>query len=98
MPKRDYQDFRNYDKEAADLIVNLRNDELYRLYEIVIEEQKRRMTDTREKELNAVRKVIEGKRGLDQFRLQKIAQGYRSSMAADARAKDGNTRPNKRRV
>lgn len=98
MPRNTYQDFRNYDKEAQDLIKNLGTNELYRLYEIVVEEQKRRVSDTRLKELMAVKEAIEKVKGLDTFRLTRTREGYRSSMAQDARAKDGNTRPNRKKA
>lgn len=92
------QDFRNYDKEAREMVSELRGNELYRLYEIVVNQQQKRNTDIRDKELTAVKKAIESVPNIDKSRLQKLLTGYRSSMAADARAKDGNTKPNRKKV
>ena len=91
MPKQKYEDFRNYDKEAREMIKDLRSDEMYRLLEIVIEQEKRSCSDERRKELEAVRNAIVKTPRLDPDRIRAIVRGYRSSMAADARAKDGNT-------
>ena len=98
MPRNDFQDFRDYDKEAERLISGLSKNQVYELYEIVIQKQKSRQSDTRRKELEAIERVIERKHNLDQGRLRRAKYGYRSQMANDARAVDGNTRPNKRRV
>lgn len=98
MSRNDFQDFRNYEKEAEQLISGLSKNQIYELYEIVVQKQKSRQTDTRRKELEAVERVIESKRNLDEGRLRRIKHGYRSQMANDARAKDGNTRPNRKKA
>lgn len=92
------QDFRNYDKEARDMISELRGNELYRMYEIVVNQLQRSNSETRDKELNAVKKAIETVPGIDKARLLQMIKGYKSSMAHTARAKDGNTRPNRKKV
>lgn len=98
MAKQYREDFRNYDKEAAELIKGLDKSQLYNLYEIVVTQQQRRQTDTRRKELEAVQSVIEKVKGLDRPRLQRLREGYRSEMARGARASDGNTKPNRKKV
>lgn len=91
-------EIRNYSKEAEDMVAGLEKMQCYELYEIVCNKLKRTQTDTRLKELRAVREAIETKSGLDKYRLKKLRFGYNSSMAQFANAKDGNTRPNKKKV
>jgi Mn-containing catalase len=91
MPRNTYQDFRDYDKEARNLIKDLGTGELYQLLEIVTNQLQRRCSDERIKELEAVRKVICKHPKVDQFRIDRIINGYKSEMAQTARAKDGNT-------
>jgi len=98
MPRRDYEDFRNYDKEAKEMIKGLASNQLYDLFEIVIQKQKSSCTDTRRKELAAVESAIASHPRLDRYRLDRIKNGYRSQMANDARATDGNTRPNRKKA
>ena len=98
MAKQYREDFRNYEKEATELIKGLNKNQLYNLYEIVITQQQRRQTDTRRKELEAVQSVIEKAQGLEKPRLQRLREGYRSEMARGARASDGNTKPNRKKV
>lgn len=98
MSKHYREDFRNYDKEAREMISELRGNELYRMYEIVINQLQRSNSETRDKELAAVKKAIEGVPSIDKARLVQMVKGYRSSMAHNARAKDGNTRPNRKKV
>lgn len=93
-----YQDYRDYDKEAKNLIKDLSTGEIYRLLEIVVDQKKGRCSDKRRKELDAVENAICGLDKLDKFRINRIINGYRSEMAQSARAKDGQTRPNKRKV
>ena len=59
---------------------------------------KRSQSDTRDKELTAVKKAIEGTRAIDKERLKRLYEGYRSSMAAGARPQDGFTKPAKKKV
>lgn len=89
---------RDFVAEAKDLIKGLSDNQLYSLYEIVQKQKRRSQTPERDQELNAVEYVIDQQRGLDKSRLFGIKQGYRSSMAAEANARDGNTTVNKRRV
>lgn len=98
MSKQYVEDFRNYDKEAQELIKKLSPGELYELMEIVVQQLQRSCSDTRRKELEAVRKAIGSRPELDKPRLMKIIKGYNSSMAYEARAKDGNSRPNRKKA
>ena len=77
---RDY-DERNYQGDAKALIKGLDKSQLYELYEIVNEKLAYGTTMKREKELLAVKKVIEEEK-LDPQRLRKIRQG-RSEMAKE---------------
>ena len=77
---RDY-DERNYHGDAKKLIKGLDKGQLYELYEIVNEKLAYGATMKREKELLAVKKVIEDEK-LDPQRLQKIRKG-RSEMAKE---------------
>ena len=90
--KSTYVDYRNYDAEATELLKEVKGNQLYSLYEIVTNQLQRSSSDTRRKELEAVKKAIETSKNVDVDRLRRIVQGYRTSMAADARATDGNTR------
>ena len=78
---RDY-DERNYHGDAVKLIKGLDEYQLYELYEIVNEKLNHGTTMKREKELLAVKKVIEDKNGLDRDRLRRTRQG-RSEMAKE---------------
>jgi hypothetical protein len=91
MARNTFQDYRNYDKEAQDLIKSLKSHELYQLLEIVTDQLQRRCSDERRKELEAVREVIVKHPRLDEFRISRIINGYKSEMAQSARASDGNT-------
>jgi len=92
------QDDRNYDLEAKNLIRDLHGNDLYNMYEIVSNQLKRANSATRDKELNAVKNAIEKRQGIDHFRLKRIWDGYRSSMAQTANAKDGNARVVKKKA
>ena len=92
------KDFRNYDKEAREMIRGMPSNQLYELYEIVCEKLRVHQEDTRYKELAAVRSAIEAVPRLQTERLQATRKGHRSEMARDARASDGNTRPNRKKV
>ena len=93
---RHYEE-RNYIGDAKELIKGLDKMQLYELYEIVNEKLKVGNTLKREKELLAVKTAIEDTYGLDTDRLHRIRQG-RGDMAKDARAKDGNTTVNRKKV
>ena len=88
--KAEHIDDRNYIAQANDLIRGLRINDLYKLFEIVINEQKRAASEERHKELKAVYEVIKHQPKLDSGRLMRIERGY-GQMAQNARAKDGNT-------
>ena len=89
---------RDFVAEARDLIKGLNQRELYDLYEIVQKQKRRSQTPERDQELNAVEFVIDHTSGLDRSRLHSIKNGYRSSMAAEANARDGNTTVNRKKV
>ena len=92
-------DDRNYDKEARDLIKNLSDQELYKLYEIVLGQKQRRNSRERDNELFAVQKAIETKKGVDYARLKNLQHGYKSSMAQEAGLGDliANNNPKKKK-
>jgi hypothetical protein len=92
------EDNRKYDEEARNLIRTLGFERQYELYDIVLKKQKWSNSSTRDLELAAVAKAIEGTRGIDTHRLTKIKTGFKSEMAATARPKDGYTKPNKKKV
>lgn len=89
---------RNYIAEARELTSGLKRSQLYELYEVAVKQKQRSQTPERDAELDAVMKVIESRRDLDQDLIRMRKRGYSSSMAADARAKDGNTQKWKRKV
>ena len=94
---RDY-DERNYHGDAKQLIKGLDKGQLYELYEIVNEKLAYGTTMKREKELLAVKKVIEDEK-LDPQRLQKIRKG-RSEMAKEGSygEKAGRTTVHRKKV
>ena len=92
------EDNRKYDEEANNLIRTLSDERKYELYDIVLKKQKWSNSSTRDLELVAVAKAIEGTRGIDTHRLTKIKTGFKSEMAATARPKDGFTKPAKKKV
>ena len=93
---RDY-DERNYIGDATKLIKGLGNAQLYELYEIVIEKLNYGTTMKKEKELLAVKKVIEDQSQLDPQRIKKLSRG-RSEMSKDARPRDGQTTVNRKKM
>jgi len=95
---RDY-DERNYHGDAMNLVKGLDKFQMYELYEIVIEKLNYGSTMKREKELLAVKKVIESTKGLDPQRLYRARQG-RSDMAKEgARGeKAGRTTVHRKKV
>lgn len=90
-------DDRNYLKEARELIKPLDAGQIYELYELVLNKLGRYQTETRQRELEAVKKTIEQTKGLDSSRIHKIRKGY-GEMAQNARAKDGNTQKWKKKT
>ena len=95
---RDY-DERNYHGDAKALVKGLDKSQMYELYEIVNEKLSYGTTMKREKELLAVKKVIEDEKDLDVHRLQKIRRG-RSEMAKEGSygEKTGRTTVHRKKV
>ena len=77
-----HYDERNYHGDAKKLIKDLDKLQKYELYEIVNEKLEYGTTRRREKELLAVKKVIEDEKGMDPQRLQRIRRG-RSDMSKE---------------
>ena len=94
----DYEDTRDYKGEAKNLINGLSTNQLSELYEIVLGKLKKACSDTRQCELEAVRDAIEGTKSASHHTLNRIKNGYRGQMAAGAKAKDGSTKPNRKKV
>lgn len=90
-------DDRNYLKEARELVKGLTTSQTYEMYEVVLNKLGRYQSETRQRELEAVKKAIETTKGLDASRIHKIRKGY-GAMAQDARAKDGNTQKWKKKT
>ena len=95
---RDY-DERNYHGDAKALVKGLDKYQMYELYEIVNEKLNYGSSTKREKELLAVKKVIEEEKGLDSQRLQSIRKG-RSEMAKEGSygEKSGRTTVHRKKV
>jgi hypothetical protein len=92
------EDNRKYDEEARNLIRALGFEKQYELYDIVLKKQKWSNSPTRDLELAAVVKAIQGTRGIDEHRLSRIKNGFKSDMAANARPQDGFTKPAKKKA
>lgn len=92
------EDNRKYDEEARNLIRALGFEKQYELYDIVLKKQRWSNSPTRDLELVAVAKAIEGTRGIDEHRLSRIKNGFKSDMAANARPQDGFTKPAKKKA
>jgi len=90
-------DDRNYLKEARELIKPLTISQTYEMYEVVLNKLQLYQSETRQRELEAVKKAIEETKGLDASRIHKIRKGY-GEMAQNARAKDGNTQKWKKKT
>jgi hypothetical protein len=90
---------RNYDKEAKELVQGLNANQKYDLYEIVLQQLGRRNSDDRDRELQAVKHVIEMDRSLDRTRLNKMKTGD-TGMAADITGGSlvSNQKKNKRKA
>jgi len=99
MRKAVHVDERNYDREARELVKGLGQNEKYDLYRIVVDKLRQYQTDVREKELLAVKLVLDRDKSLDRYRLQGIDRGLRSSMANDLNLGDlkANQKSNKRK-
>ena len=98
MKWEEYEDTRDYNQEANELIKKLSDNQCYELYDIVLKKLKKSNSETRDKELKAVKHVIEKKKTIDIYRLRSIRDGYKSEMAQNARAKDGNARVSRKKV
>jgi hypothetical protein len=77
-------DERNYNREAQELVKKLSDDQKYEMYDIIIKQQQKAQSETREQELSAVKSIIEKDNTLDKNRLRSISRGYKSSMAHEA--------------
>lgn len=99
MRKAVHIDDRNYDREARDLVKGLGQEDKYGLYKIVVDKLKQYQTESREKELHAVKTVLENDSNLDIYRLRGIVRGHKSSMANDLRGGDltSNQKKNKKK-
>ena len=95
---KDYEDTRNYDGEAIGMVRPLSDGQCYSLYDIVLRKLKMSNSDTRDKELKAVKKAIETRKYIDVYRLQSIRTGFKGNMAQNARPKDGQTDVNRKKV
>lgn len=90
---------RNYDKEAKELVQGLNTNQKYELFEIVLQQLGRRNNDDRDRELQAVKHIIEMDRRLDRTRLNKLKTGD-TGMAADITGGSltSNQKKNKRKA
>ncbi|HIG58236.1 MAG TPA: hypothetical protein EYQ21_02380 [Flavobacteriales bacterium] len=91
-------DQRNYAAEAKMLLKEVSGNQLYALYEIVVNKLKRHQNETRQKELEAVKHAIETAPQIDISRLSKIVNGFRSEMAKGATPRDSNGKINHKKV
>jgi len=93
-----HYDERNYIGDAKALIKGLDKVQRYELYEIVCTKLRESSHgEKREKELNAVKSVLEKDKSLDQSKLNRVRRG-RSEMSKDARSRDGQTTVNRKKV
>ena len=79
------------------LVKGLTTGQTYEMYEVVLNKLGRYQSETRQRELEAVKKAIETTKGLDGSRIHKIRKGY-GEMAQNANAKDGNTQKWKKKT
>ena len=91
------EDIRDYKGEAFALIRNLTKGQKYELYEIVNKKMKYSNTETRDKELRAVKFAIESTPSLDPVLLKRTREGYRSEMAHSANHNDHTHNGQRRR-
>tara|TARA_B110000503_G_scaffold16247_1_gene23103 strand:+ start:3291 stop:3593 length:303 start_codon:yes stop_codon:yes gene_type:complete len=89
---------RDFDSEARELIKPLSEFKLYELYAVVQKEKLKSNKPERDQELIAVHKAIELTRGIDQYRLNFIINGYKTEMAQTGRPQDGARRPWRKQV
>ena len=93
-----HYDERNYIGDAKALVKGLDKSQKYELYEIVCDKLRTSSHgEKRERELNAVKSVLEKDKSLDNVKLKKCRDG-RSEMASDARSRDGQTTVNRKKV
>jgi len=95
---KEYEDIRDYDSEARNLIRPLSNNQCYDLYDIVLRKLKMSNSPSRDKELQSVRMAIKARSGLDIYRLKAVETGFKGNMAQNARPKDGQTDVNRKKV
>ena len=93
----EHGDQRNYIGEAHGLVKKLSKQQRYELYEICCDKMTLGISETRERELLAVREVLESHKDLDRSVLAKMKRG-RSEMSKDARERDGRTSVHRRKV
>jgi len=91
------RDQRNYMREASRLVTGLSIADLYKLFEIVVNEQSRFCKPERRKELEAVQEVIKNHPMVEKGRIDRILRGP-SEMARTAKPKDGYTKPNSKKA
>jgi hypothetical protein len=82
-------DKRNYIQEAKELVNSLRGSQIYDMYSIVHKQLQNSVSPTREKELQAVKIVIENYPYIDSRRLDFALNGYKTEMAQNGHPKDG---------
>jgi len=82
-------DKRNYIQEAKELVNSLRGSQIYDMYSIVNKQLQNSVSPTREKELQAVKIVIENCPDIDKHRLDFALNGYKTEMAQNGHPKDG---------
>jgi len=99
MRRAQHIDYRNYDKEAREMLRGLSDNDLYKLYDIVLKQKQKSNSEERDKELFAVQKAIEKTQNIDKYRLLHLSRGYKSSMAQDAGLGDliANNNPKKKK-
>lgn len=95
---KQYEDNRNYDLEANDMVKGLGSNQCYALYDIVLKKLQQSNSETRDKELLAVKKAIESRKDLDMYILLRLKNGFKGEMAEKARPKDGQTDLNRKKV
>ena len=90
-------DDRNYIREAQEMLNGLSLSDLYKMLEIVVEQQEQFASPERRKELAAVEDVIKNMSHLEQGRIERILRGQ-SEMARGAKPTDGNTKKYHKKV
>jgi hypothetical protein len=90
---KEHVDDRNYAAEARNLVGQLKGSQVYEMYGIVTKQLQKAQSDTREKELQAVKAAIEAVPDIDKHKLKHVLVGYQSEMARTGRPKDGQRTP-----